>query len=282
MDIQWPLVFFTLLTGLGVGAFAVVAISEWRGKAERMRLPGTLIALVAMALGGVASVFHLGHVERVFNVLNNLNSGIAHELILMGLGGLAILVYLILMRLGYPAQTRKIIATIALVLVVLLAVVMGKNYVLASRPAWNTLLLPLLYLASGAVLGLFAMYAWAALSREAEGTVAVLNKAALIALAVQAVLVVAYVIFLALAPFPHELRSPLRLLAGDLALAFWVGVVLVGLLIPLVLTGWLFAAKKKMLGWLGVSLAGLVCVLVGGVAFRALMYILGSSIEQFS
>jgi anaerobic dimethyl sulfoxide reductase subunit C (anchor subunit) len=84
------------------------------------------------------------------------------------------------------------------------------------------------------------------------------------------------------APFPHELRSPLRLLAGDLALAFWGGVVLVGLLIPLVLTGWLLSAKKQTLGWLGVSLAGLVCVLVGGVAFRALMYILGSSIEQFS
>jgi len=269
------------LTGLGVGAFAVVALTEWLGKAERTRLPGAITALVAMVLGGIASVFHLGHPERIFNVLNNLSSGIAQELILMGLTGLAILLYIIFMRMGYSTQTRKIVAIIGLVLGVILAIVIGKNYVLASRPAWNTWLLPLLYLASAALLGLFTMYIWAAVSKEEEATVMGMNKATLIALAVQAVVVVAYVIFLAVAPFPHPLRSPARLLAGDMALAFWGGVVLIGLLIPLGLTAWLVTAKKKVLPSLTVAVVGLVCVLVGGVATRALMYLLGSSIEQF-
>lgn len=276
MEIQWPLVFFTLLTGLGVGAFAFVAISEWLGKAGRIRMSGAITALVAMALGGVASVFHLGHPERIFNVLGNLSSGISQEMILMGLTGLAILVYIILMRMGYPAQTRKMVALIGLVLAVILAIVMGNNYVLPARPAWNTWLLPLFYVVSAAVLGIFAMYSLAAVSKEEEATVMGVNRAALIALVVEAVVVVAYVIFLAVAPFPHALRSPARLLGGDMALAFLGGVVVVGLLIPLGLT-----AKKKVLPSLTVAVVGLVCVLVGGVAFRAIFYLLGSSIEQF-
>ncbi|MBM4467198.1 MAG: hypothetical protein FJ014_16865 [Chloroflexi bacterium] len=282
MEIQWPLVFFTLLTGLGAGAFAFVALTEWLGKAERTRLPGASTALVAMAAGGVASVFHLGHLERIFNVLNNLRSGIAQEMILIGLTGLAIVVYIIVVRLGYSAQVRKIVALVGLVLATLLAIAIGKSYVLAARPAWNTWLLPLLYFVSAAVLGLFTIYIWAALRKEEEATVLAVNRATLITLAVQAVVVVAYVVYLAVAPFPNPLRSASRLLAGDLAPVFWGGLVVVGLLIPLGLTAWFFVAKKKVLPSLVVAVVGLVCVLVGGGAFRALMYILGSSIEKFS
>ncbi len=282
MEIQWPLVFYTLLTGLGVGAFVFVALTEWLGKAERTRMPGAITALVVMAAGGVASVFHLGHIERIFNVLSNLGSGIAQELILSGLTGLAILVYIILMRLGYSAQARKIVATIGLVLAVILAFALGGSYVLPARPAWNTWLLPLLYLASAAVLGVFTMYIWAAVREKEAPLVMAVNKATLIALAVQAVVVVAYVVYLAVAPFPNPLRSASRLLAGDLAPVFWGGLVVVGLLIPLGLTAWFFAAKKRVLPSVVVAEVGLVCVLGGGVATRALMYILGSSIEKFS
>ena len=48
MEIQWPLVLFTLLTGLGVGAFSCVAVIEWLGIGEVVMLPGTITALVAM------------------------------------------------------------------------------------------------------------------------------------------------------------------------------------------------------------------------------------------
>jgi DMSO reductase anchor subunit len=48
------------------------------------------------------------------------------------------------------------------------------------------------------------------------------------------------------------------------------------------LTAWFFAAKKRVFPSLVVAVVGLVCVLAGGVATRALMYVLGSSIEKFS
>lgn len=280
MEIQWPLVFFTLLTGLGVGAFAFVAISEWLGKAERTRLPGAITALVAIVAGGTASVFHLGHPERFFNALGHFKSGITQEMNLMGLTSLMILVYIVVTYLGYSAQVRKIVATIGLVFAVILAFAMGTTYLLPARPAWNTWLLPFLYAASASVLGLFTMYIWTVVRKEKEAMVMAVNRATAIALAVEAVLVIAYVIYLAVAPFQNPLRSVGRLLAGDLAPVFWVGIVVVGLLIPLGLTTW-FLTTKKTFPPLGVAVAGLVCVLVGGGATRALMYILGSSVEQF-
>jgi DMSO reductase anchor subunit len=281
MDIQWPLVFFTLLTGLGVGAFVFVAISEWLGKAEQTLLPGAITALVAIVAGGIASVFHLGHPERFFNALGHFSSGITQEMTLVGLTGLMILVYIVVTSLGYSAQARKIVATIGLVLAVLLAFAMGTTYILPARPAWNTWLFPLLYVASAAVLGLFTMYIWTVVREEEEGTVMAVNRATVIALAVEAVLVAIYLIYLAAAPFQNPLRSPGRLLAGDLAPIFWLGLVVVGILIPLALTAWFLTAKKKTFSPLGVAVAGLACVLVGGGATRALTYILGSSVEQF-
>lgn len=278
MDIQWPLVFYTLFTSLGVGAFAFVAITEWLGKAERTRMPIAITALVALAAGGIASLFHLSHIERVFNVLGNLSSGISQEMILTGLTGLAILIYIIMIARGSSMGARKTVAIIGFVLAVLLGIRMGANYVLPARPAWNTFLLPLIYVVSAAVLGLFIAYVWA--SREGEDHVRNVNKAALIALAIQAVVFIGFLIYLAVVLPQHPLRSPARLFAGDMSLAFWLGVVVLGLVVPVVLTTWSQVVKGKVSSIM-VATVGLICVLVGGVAFRAIMYMLGSSIEQF-
>jgi DMSO reductase anchor subunit len=278
MEVQWPLVFFTLLTGLGVGAFAFVAIAEWLGKAERTRLLGAITAIVAMAAGGIASIFHLGHIERIFNVLGNFGSGLYQEMILMGLTGLAVLIYIIMLRKGSSAGARKAIALIGLVLAIMLSVAMGTSYVLTARPAWNTFLLPIVYVASAAVLGIFSMYVWAS-RKEEKSTVTGVNKTTLIALIVQVVLVAGYIVFLAVAPYADPARSPARLLAGDISVIFWLGIVMIGLVIPLWLTA--FHTARRILTPFTLAVVGLGCVLVGGIAFRVLMYILGSSIEQF-
>ncbi len=280
MEIQWPLVFYFLLTCLGAGAFAFVGVTEWLGKAERTRMPASITALVAMAAGGIASAFHLGHVERIVNVLGNLNSGISQDMILTALAGLAILVYIAMMWRGSSVGARKTVAVVGLVLTLVLVIRMGSSYVLPARPAWNTFLLPLLYVASAAVLGLFTVYVWAA-RKEEKATVTGVNKATLIALAIQALVVIGYVIFLAAAPYQDPSRSAIRLLAGDLALAFWLGVVVIGLAVPLALTMRVQTAKEKAGKVLSIAALGLGCVLVGGVVLRGIIYILGTSIEQF-
>jgi len=157
----------------------------------------------------------------------------------------------------------------------------GLIYFLQALPAWSTILWPLIYTSSAAVLGLFAMYVWTAIRKEEdEGVIKALNTGALVAVAVQAVLVIAYVIYLALAPFPAESRSPMRLIGGDLALIFWLGVVVLGLIIPLWLTFRSRAAKTGS-SFLTTAAIGLLCTFVGAVAIRAIMYGMGTSIQQF-
>ena len=282
MDIQWPLVFFTLLTGLGVGTFFLVALTEWLGKAEAIRMPGAITALAAIVLGGIISVLHLGRPERALNAFGNMSSGVSQEMLLVGIGGLVVLVYIIIMLVGASAQARKVVGTIGMVLAVIMGIVLGMNYVLPARPAWNTFLLPLVYLASAGVLGLFTVYIWLVVKgKKEEANLIGINKATWIVLAVQAVFVVGYVIFLAVAPYPDPSRSVFKLLAGDIALAFWLGVVVVGLVVPLALTIRFQIAKEKARNPLSVAAVGLACVLVGGAVFRAIMYMLGSSIAQF-
>jgi DMSO reductase anchor subunit len=281
MEVSWSLVFYTLFVGLGMGAFGYVAITEWLGTAKRSRLAGSIITLAAMVVGGISSALHLGHVERVANVLANLKSNIAQELILVIAVGVLVVLYIILLQVGASDILRKIVAALGLIAAVGLAFMNGQIYVLQARPAWNTILWPLIYTSSAAVLGLFAMYVWTAVRKEEEESVIKgLNNGVLVAVAVQAVLLIAYVIYLALAPFQVESRSPMRLLGGDLALIFWLGVVVLGVIIPMLLT---FRSRAATAGtsFLTTAAIGLLCTFAGAIAIRAIMYGLGTSIEQF-
>jgi len=121
MNIEWALVFFTLFVGLSVGTFAGVVLTEWWGKAEQVRLPGAITALVALVIGGISSVLHLGHPERIFGALGHPTSGIFTEALLIGLFGLDIVAYMIAMRRNASGQARKTIATIGLVPAILLS-----------------------------------------------------------------------------------------------------------------------------------------------------------------
>lgn len=298
MDIQWPLVFFTLFIGLGCGTFAgSIIITEWFGRAKQIRMLSSIIAIVALGLGGMASTLHLGHPERMFGALGHPTSGIFMESSIIFLMGLDILIYLLALRRNVSGQTCKIIGTVGIVLAIALAFVNGDTYVMAARPAWNTLVLPVLYIASAAVMGCFSLNLLllrtenydktaitateTAATTEATATTLMINRASLAALAIQAVLMIAYLVHIAVAPYPDMTRSVARVLLGNLALLFWGGWVLLGLVVPAALMTKFYAKKAKNIAPLTSVKLGLACVLVAGIAFRMLMFSLGSSIRQF-
>lgn len=280
MEVQWALVFFTLFAGLGVGLFVALAATEWWGKAEDVRIPAALTALVALAIGGFSSVLHLGHPSRIFGALGHPTSGIFLEMLLIGLTGIGIIAYLVMANKGSADSSRKTVATITAVPAVILSYAVGSSYVTAARPAWDTFILPLLYMATAAVMGCVALSLIAAVKKDAATTRSC-ALAALVSVVVQAVLVVAYLIYLGSAPFADASRSAGRVVSGDLATLFWVGLVVFGLIVPLVLA-WLLRSKKEGgLSPLTGATIGLVSVLVGGVAFRALMFALGTGIKAY-
>jgi anaerobic dimethyl sulfoxide reductase subunit C (anchor subunit) len=303
MSIQWPLVFFTLFVGLGCGTFVgSVVLTEWFGKARQIRTISSIITIVALGIGGLSSTMHLGHPERMFGALGHPTSGIFMESTMIFLLGFDIIIYLLALRRNAADQTCKIIATVGAVLAVALAFVNGDAYVMAARPAWNTWILPVLYVASAVVMGCFSTgvllartekYDKTAITTvtstetaatteiETTATTMKINRAPLIALAIQAVLLIAYLVHLAVAPYPEVTRSAARVLTGNLALLFWGGLVLLGLVVPTALMAKFYTKKPESFSPLTSFSLGLVCVVVAGVAFRALMFSLGSSIRSF-
>ncbi len=280
MAIQWPLVFFTLFTGLGVGAFSCIAVIEWLGIGEVVLLPGTITALVAMAAGGLASVFHLSHPFRTYNIIKHLDTGVGKEMLLITITGVAIFLYAVIRVMGWGGAPGKIVAAIGLVAGIILAFEMGATYVLPARPAWRTWLWSFIYAASAAVTGIFAIYVWAALFHGGvdEAFLMGINKGALIALIVEVGVVLAYLFYLDSAPSEDPINKPSRLLKGAGARPFWGGVVFAGMVIPIALTIWVLAAQSILISQI-TAVVGLMGVLSGGVAIRALMYTLGDEID---
>ena len=97
MDIQWELLFFSLFVALGMGGFAFVAITEVNGKLQSIRLPGAVSSLFFLGLGGMFSFFHLGHPERIFHMLGNMESGISQEFLSSGFAGSMVALYTVLL-----------------------------------------------------------------------------------------------------------------------------------------------------------------------------------------
>lgn len=296
MPIQWELLFFSLFVGLGMGAFGFVAVTELTGQMEKLRMPGSITALIAIAVGGLFSFFHLGHPERIFHVLGNVSSGIAQELIVTFIAGALIVAYILLLK-WERASTgmRKAVAGLGLLFAVIVPFSTGKIYVLPARPAWDTLILPVLFVASAAALGMLTMYIWALMKEKDAGVIAKINKITLYMQLFFAAMVVIYIIYIPMAPHPHESRDIGRVLAGDLAVTFWLAVVIIGLLVPLFLTFRNMTAKKSGItaggqaeiaaasgsAGLAIPLVSLVCTLVGAASIRIIMYLMGSSVHQF-
>lgn len=280
MEIQWPLVFFTLLTGTGVSAFSCVAVTELLGVAESIRMQGAITALVAIAMGGGFSVLHLSHPFRTYHISKHLRTGVGKEMLLISLTGMFVLLYIIILGAGFSLQARMVVASLGLISGIFLGFEMGAIYVLPARPAWNTWFWPFIYAASAAVTGLFAMVIWAAAFEDRVGPAVVMgiSKATLISLISLGGSILAYLIFLDEAPYKDAKRRPARLLAGDMAPSFWAGVVLSGLVVPIGMTVYIQVAKEPHSS-ITAGVIGLIAALIGGNTIRALMYKLGSEAD---
>jgi anaerobic dimethyl sulfoxide reductase subunit C (anchor subunit) len=141
MGIEWALVLFTLLTGVSGWTFFFTGLNDLLKKNDTSGFVPALTAIILLALGGVASVFHLSHPERIVGVFSNPGTGIFNEFVIVLLFGLALLAYLICAKRKVVVGT-KVMAVIGMILAVVIALTPGFSYIFESRLAWNTYLLP--------------------------------------------------------------------------------------------------------------------------------------------
>ena len=288
MEIQWPLLIFSVLLGVTSGSFVFLAVGELRGKFRDVRFAGALIALICLAVGGCVSVLHMGHPERATHLLGNLGSGLSKELFVVAIMGIVALIYLVLAKKDYPTAS-KVSGVLGGVIGLVLPFVAGASYLIAARPAWDSIALPLMFLGAGLALGMTLMCGLVLL-RGADDERGFALKLALAGVLIMAVTTVAYVIWIAVAPYQAPTRSIERLIAGDMAVMFWAGVVVIGIVVPVALTALACVQSTKGAGDSGTVqpkqlarylFAACACTAIGAVVIRIIMYGVGTSVEQF-
>ena len=263
MEIQWSLVLFTALTGGAGWMLACLAIDEFKGKAPKAAFMGALVAIIVLAVGGIASVTHLSHPENIMGALGHPTSGIFIEICLVGLTGLATLIYMILVKREAGAGARKAMAVLAAIFGVVLSFMAGESYMMASQPAWNTILMPLGYLGTAMPFGV-AMYLLVASKFGDEG--------ADLSLYAKFLMVAGIVATVTAAAFGFACGN---LTAG---MVFFV-VCLLGSGLAAIALG--FYASKAADKVFTFSICAVVCTLVGAICYRCMMWAVAGAIANF-
>ncbi len=147
-----------------------------------------------------------------------------------------------------------------------------------------------MFLGAGLALGMTLMAGLVLLRGKAAEEGGFALKLALAGVVIMAVTTVAYVVWIAIAPYQAPTRSIDRLISGDLAVMFWAGVVVIGIVVPVALAVLACVQATKGAGGTG-SVApkqlamylfgACACTAIGAVVIRIIMYAVGTSVEQF-
>lgn len=268
MTIQWSLVLFTVLAGLGGWCFAFVAVDRFMKKTPKAAFPAALVAGITAVVGGLCSVTHLGNPSRIFAALTHAGSGIFYEMLLIGVMLVCVVAFLVLLKRGQEGAAT-VLAVIGGIAGVVLSFACGASYMMAARPAWDTIALPLAYGGTALVLGAaaYALVAAATSAKATAGDEAATSVAG--ALGFYGIVVAICGIVAAVTVLVYGAAADL--MADSL---IWIAVLAAGIA-PAALG---FFASKRSNGitvLLGIACA---CALVGAVALRCAMWIAGTPI----
>ena len=310
MELQWPLILFTTFVAWSAGLFGAQGAAALAGEGRRAQMPALIGSAALLAVGGVAVFFHLEHFERDLQRLRQPHlrhhpgarvrggRGRAHGGRLRGAAP------------GRPAATTapalpKWLAALMIAAAALLVLVTGHSYMMAARPAWDSLLGPLTLLGAACAAGPLTFAAIGAIAGGADGAVAggapgaaparaagrAVGIAAIVGSAANAALSVAYLAFMAASTASHtavgyyfdpthptagmvDVSALSPFAAGSLPVAV---VAVVAALAPVACA----IAGRKTGNWKVWGAAGALCAVAGAVALRMAFYSAGASVYLF-
>ncbi len=294
MELQWPLIIFTTLLAWACGVFATQGVLALKGEGKEIQLPALITSVVLLAVSGIAVFFHLQHWERIFNGFGHITSGITQELIAIVVFVVVAVVYFAMLRKSSDGGTvPSWLAVVAIAISVVLAVVSAHSYMMAARPAWDTVVWPLAMLLAGGAAGALTVMAMLA-AKGGESKLGGLTSVVLAAASAVASVAMVAVWQASAGSFadvgyhfdPTTPTSPLldvaaetNVLSGELAPLVWLGVIVVGALAPIACA--VFAQRKGGKSWLALGAAGAACAVIGAVCLRFAFYELGLSVFMF-
>lgn len=261
---EWPLILFTVLSQLAVGAACTLWLLETLGKplkAEKVKpLVGSLVAVLGGGL--LISLLHLGHPLLAFRAITNLGSSwLSREVVLFSITLVMLVLYYLKVSDADP-NGRKGVGGLASLVALLALIASALVYTLPARTAWGNLYTTFFFITTAAILG--PMYVSFFLSRKGDspfnpapwvGTTALISG-------------IGFMLYLSmlLKGTPESYQTALNLLGSA---SFWARALLNWLLPAVIL---LNAYLKKTKVNQGTLAALFLLVLIGEVLGRELFY----------
>ena len=273
-----PIYLYVWLAGMAGGAYFAAFLAERiAGITDRPLIrPATYIGVPAAIIGVLLLILELGNPLRfwrlftVFDVSSPMSLGTWILLLWLGAGMLMIIIWWYQKRTVGSSYEGILgfLGWVELVLSVLLIAYTGVLFAVSSIPLWSsTVLLPTLFVTSAISTGIAMVVLGALIGRSApEKTLGRLVEADAIVIVLELV---------ALIIFAIATEGIGILISGALAIPFWLGVVVLALLLPLGLE--LMNRKKEpgAKGYWGIAAISAICVLVGGLVLRLVITIGG-------
>jgi anaerobic dimethyl sulfoxide reductase subunit C (anchor subunit) len=157
---ELSLVFFTVLSQLAVGSlFAVWLVDVQGGKlqATSEHFPKKALYLIGLSLivGGVASLFHIGHPGKFITAMSHLKSSwLSREALLFSIFFILWILYVVIANMGDQARPNRItVGAISWIVGFLLVFSSGMIYYLPAIPAWNNFAPTLFFFLTALTLG---------------------------------------------------------------------------------------------------------------------------------
>jgi anaerobic dimethyl sulfoxide reductase subunit C (anchor subunit) len=163
---DWALITFTILVQMSVGSmWALGAMHFFASRkygmqeADRLSDRALLAVVPVIALGFLASLFHLGDPFNAYRAVTNLGTSWLSREIFFGVvfAGLAVVFAFMQWRKIGSFGLRNTIAWLAALAGLALVLSMSMVYMLPSQPAWNSWATPISFFATTFLLGALAM-----------------------------------------------------------------------------------------------------------------------------
>jgi len=293
--ITWggPIWLYLWLAGMAGGAyFAAFLVDRFMGGTQKALLRlATYVGVPFAIIGVLLLIVDLGvpirfwHLLVQFDLVSAMSLGtwilfvwVAAAVIMIFLWNIGRFISVEWARPAFALITN-VLSWIAFIFAALLMTYTGVLLASSNQPLWaGTVLVPCLFVASAVSTGVAVVLITAIFRRDeaiARRTIARLAEADAVVIVIEMAILIGFAIWSGVSSMGGATEGLKILTIGALAPAFWVGVVLLALLIPLglELRNW----GKEIRGratWLAVVVPS-VCVLLGGLILRAVIVVGG-------
>lgn len=288
----YPIWFYLWLAGMGAGAYFAAFLAERFGKHDDNRFLHTslYLGLPAAIIGVSFLLLDLSYPLRFWRLFTNFNlsspMSVGSWLLVLWIAiGMAILFFWHLRnRLPVKPEARKKISNLlqwaGFFSSILLMVYTGVLLASSNQPLWaSTVFLPPLFVVSAVSTGAALLVLASLMNRmwKTHGeTVRQMVKVDAVIIVIELIVLALYFFWLYRSGFPGAAEAMIRLTTGVLAIPFWIGVVLMAIVLPFTLytINWGKRIGERK-GVFASVMASSLSVVIGGLVLRTVIVIGG-------